>query len=462
MPITHRYPIRGVTKINESIEELATRVSSKQVKTSTSNQHSSQSMTISPDLDDHTINHESDDNLIMNQPPMEQKIFVAHQSKSPQRISSEHGTLLEEEVNFLKAELNNLKLQHSQSQSDAMNLSSGQTFSQHPVTTTFQQPSFTSPFTPPIQVVVKPDPLQQIKDFIKSFAGNDNEDVRKWVESISHVFDIICLPGANEELCLQYAPAFLKGYGYKWWIENKAHIQNWSTFKQLIIERFGEKNEYLLEQQLNHRKQQPNEPTIQYYYDILELCAKCDPDMSDRQRIRKLMNGLRLSLYQEAIKDTYATPSEFLTKVQRLEKIEKLMELRQTSMEMSGSWATSNNRSDASTTYPTVIPNDLSLNQNSSWHYTTRNQSSSPHVYPNRQTSRDHQNVELSRPHQLDRQQNSDQYRTNASTPRQNTSMGGSNFQCYYCGQWGHYARNCWQRNNSSSSQQPSIHQKNQ
>ncbi|CAF2952547.1 unnamed protein product [Rotaria sp. Silwood2] len=171
-----------------------------------------------------------------------------------------------------------------------------------------------------------------MKDFIKRFFGNPDDDASKWLASINHFFDILRLPGNKDELCFQYAPAFLKTYAYRWWTENKSFISDWSLFRQMFIEQFGEKNEYISEQQMNQRKQQSHEPVIKYYYDMMELCHKCDPTMSNKQKVHKLILGLRLSLYQEAIKDDYSTPKEFLVKVQQLENIEKLVELRQTSI----------------------------------------------------------------------------------------------------------------------------------
>lgn len=47
---------------------------------------------------------------------------------------------------------------------------------------------------------------------------------------------------------------------------------NWLSFQQLFFEQFNDRNEFLLEQQLNHRKQQETEPVIKYYYDVMGLC----------------------------------------------------------------------------------------------------------------------------------------------------------------------------------------------
>ena len=69
---------------------------------------------------------------------------------------------------------------------------------------------------PSIQYVINIDPLQQMKEFVKSFSGNSEDDASKWLASINHFFDIIRLPGDKDEMCLQYAPAFLKTNAYRW------------------------------------------------------------------------------------------------------------------------------------------------------------------------------------------------------------------------------------------------------
>ena len=83
------------------------------------------------------------------------------------------------------------------------------------------------------------DPLQQLKNFVKPFRGIDTDDVVQWIESVIHFFNIIQLPGIQERLHLQYAPALLQDYAYKWWVENKAQILDWSTFTRLLIQRIG-------------------------------------------------------------------------------------------------------------------------------------------------------------------------------------------------------------------------------
>ncbi|CAF0917660.1 unnamed protein product [Rotaria sordida] len=235
------------------------------------------------------------------------------------------------EVDRLTKELELMKLQQSQQQPNTVRVThpdASYSVVQQPTTTTAQLP-YSNMTMAPIHVIINTDPLQQMKDFVKPFNGNPNDDVTKWIESIVHYFDIAQISGDKETLYFQYAPAFLKEYAYKWWADQKHYIFSWSIFKQALITQFAEKNEYLIEQQFDQRKQQINEPVIKYYYDIIDLCKKYDPLMSDKQKIRKLTNGLKLSLYQEAIKETYSTSFDFLIKVQQLENIQKLIELRQ-------------------------------------------------------------------------------------------------------------------------------------
>ena len=171
-----------------------------------------------------------------------------------------------------------------------------------------------------IQYVINLDPLRQMKEFVKPFNGNSDDDPVKWIDSINHFFDVVRLPGDKDELRLQDAPAFLKQYAYRWWTEHKSSIDTWQGFYHAFTDQFAEKNEYLLKQQLHQRKQQPNESVLKYYYDMIDLCRRCDPTMTDRQKIRRLMNGLRLSFTRRPLNTNSSHQKQFLTKIQQFEK----------------------------------------------------------------------------------------------------------------------------------------------
>jgi hypothetical protein len=457
MSIQHQYFTRSKGKTDQTLSELSTELPSTRRMTSSNVEHE----TTDTDESQHLDNNDS----------VNSNLHITQQAET---LLSDKTCSLQEEMNHLRKELEFMKLKQSQQHATMSHLSDSHSFTHHPLSTHLPPSSHTPMLvsSPPLHFVINTDPLQQMKDFVKPFHGTDNDDVIKWIESIVHYFDIARLPGDKEKLYLQYAPAFLKEYAYKWWADNKHRISNWQTFTQLIIEQFGHKNEYFIEQQLDQRKQQADEPVIKYYYDIIDLCKKYDPKMSNKQKIHKLMNGLRLSLYQDAIKETYSTPSEFLTKVQHFENIQKLIDLRQMQMEVSTVWkdiddtstqkknfhrssksqsssnAPSSNRLSQATYNIAPSRNEYS---NQSYHP----QSFSPNYHPWQQQSdfdRTHR-YRQSQPPQTrriyDSQPITDYNRSFSSSQHGADLSNGSNFQCYNCGQSGHIARHCQQDNNA-------------
>jgi len=428
----YRYPIRSKTKIDQT----------------TNNSSTESSFTInmpSPDMEQSTMDikelqHDDNQNqtnsgthYMVNNTKIsnEEKLFSFHPPQQPSTISSSAQVYsLQMELDILRKELAVLKLQQSQQQSNI------QLVDHNSITAT------------PMHIVINTDPLQQMKDFVKPFFGNSNDDVIKWIESIVHYFAIARVTGDKEQLYFQYAPAFLKEYAYKWWSEKKEGISNWITFKQLLIEQFDKRNEYLIEQQLDQRKQQLNEPVIKYYYDIMELCKKYDPNMSDKQKVRKLINGLRVSLYQDAIKETYTTPSEFLAKVQQLENIQKLIELRQTQDEQFDQAYSPdyNDQRPTSQAYPTQYDRQSTNNYNRTYSSSrnTDNRSNGPKVqcYSCGQWGHTARQCPQAR--------------------RQTDKSNGTNLECYNCGQWGHIARHCQQDNQLPTNSQQYARSKNQ
>lgn len=170
-----------------------------------------------------------DDHLITSQSHNHQEICnssIEPQSSPSQVLKPSTAPLQYESIRILQSEVDSLKSElqmHQKRQHPpvmhTMEFSNCSRGPPCPINTSSQSTEIMSN-VPPIQYVINIDPLQQMKDFVKPFHGNPDDDATKWRDNIVHFFDIVRLPGNKDELCFQYGPAFLKTYAYRWWIEN--------------------------------------------------------------------------------------------------------------------------------------------------------------------------------------------------------------------------------------------------
>ncbi|CAF3133908.1 unnamed protein product [Rotaria socialis] len=193
--------------------------------------------------------------------------------------------------------------------------------------------------------------------------------------------------------------------------------------------------------------------------------------MTDKQKIRKLTNGLKLSLYQEAIKEAYSTSFDFLTKTQQLENIQKLIELRQTqttqvstimknddklSLPLHSYQSSSqqpNNYTRRPTYYSSSAQNDYSDTTQQSFALPSNPYPSYEHYEGNQ-----NQQYPASQVSQVQQRYN----QPHSFTQHQNYSSGKSDIYCYNCGQPEHIARYCQQETATSSAGQQQKYSKKQ
>ncbi|CAF1546738.1 unnamed protein product, partial [Rotaria sordida] len=168
--------------------------------------------------------------------------------------------------------------------------------------------------------------------------------------------------------------------------------------------------------------------------------------MSDKQKIRKLTNGLKLSLYQEAIKETYSTSFDFLIKVQQLENIQKLIELRQNQTAQVSTITKSDDKlslssqvhsyqlsSRQSNNYPTKSTYYSSSTQNDYPYPTQQSFSPTSNQYSPYEHSEFNQNQQY--PISQFSQSQHMYSQPHSYLHHQHHSSGKSNIYCYNCGQ---------------------------
>ncbi|KAH7939564.1 hypothetical protein HPB52_013797 [Rhipicephalus sanguineus] len=67
-----------------------------------------------------------------------------------------------------------------------------------------------------------------------------------------------------------------------------------------------------------NRTQLPSETPEQYYYDVVQLCARVNPSMTEDDRLRHLMRGLRPDVQEKMIIANPETCAAFLQILQRI------------------------------------------------------------------------------------------------------------------------------------------------
>jgi hypothetical protein len=77
---------------------------------------------------------------------------------------------------------------------------------------------------------------------------------------------------------------------------------------------------FFQEKKLRDRIQGLEEPTVGYFYDVLDLCRLVDPNMADPTKIEYLFRGLRPTLVEKIYPCRPQTCTEFLAHVKVYEE----------------------------------------------------------------------------------------------------------------------------------------------
>ncbi|KAH6931345.1 hypothetical protein HPB50_023910 [Hyalomma asiaticum] len=69
---------------------------------------------------------------------------------------------------------------------------------------------------------------------------------------------------------------------------------------------------------LENRVQVPSESPKQYYYDVLQLCARVDQDMKEKDRVRHLLRGLRADALEKMVLTNPTSTGQFSQTLPRI------------------------------------------------------------------------------------------------------------------------------------------------
>ncbi|KAK8767435.1 hypothetical protein V5799_005785 [Amblyomma americanum] len=150
------------------------------------------------------------------------------------------------------------------------------------------------------------------------FKGTPEESAAEWLTCYEHVASLNCWDSDTKVKFLYLA---LDGDAKKWYTTQllTGAPSSWSDWaaklKACFSSRHAAEIAYL---RLQNRVQLPTESPEQYFYDVMQLCARVDPKMPEEDRLRHLLRGLQPATMEKMIISNPTTCADFLQILQRL------------------------------------------------------------------------------------------------------------------------------------------------
>ncbi|CAF1372994.1 unnamed protein product [Didymodactylos carnosus] len=156
------------------------------------------------------------------------------------------------------------------------------------------------------------------------FSGKDEQDPITWLLDMDQMFDAA---GTKPDERRRILPMYLGGNGKKWY-RNGIYDSDYDTFKQKLIDAFTTSSQQLkISSKLMNRHQGLNESVPSYYYDVLSLCTRFNPETTEKEKVLHLLRGLKPSLLQAVLMFDPSTCNNLLEQAKRAEAATSLAQL---------------------------------------------------------------------------------------------------------------------------------------
>lgn len=161
-----------------------------------------------------------------------------------------------------------------------------------------------------------------------TFLGKKGENVVDWLKRYERVGRYNCW---RDTECLENIEMYLGGAAAKWYaylVATGSVPRTWHDvggfrgLRNALLAQFTPANyERFQEDRLRDRKQGFDEPMTEYYFDVLDMCAKVNPKMSEEAKLNYLFRGLKPSVLEKLWVLKSATCKEFLREAKRYQVI---------------------------------------------------------------------------------------------------------------------------------------------
>ncbi|GBO38754.1 hypothetical protein AVEN_50330-1 [Araneus ventricosus] len=154
------------------------------------------------------------------------------------------------------------------------------------------------------------------------FSGDDQQDANKWLEDFQR---IATYNHWGDQMCLANVIFYLAGTARQWFDNNEDTFTNFTTFKNSLSNAFCRTEDLRrqAERLLLTRTQQIGETPESYIQDVLSLCRKANPSMSEDEKVAHLMKGIAEDLYQTLLVQDFRRADEFVKRCREIESLRR-------------------------------------------------------------------------------------------------------------------------------------------
>ena len=151
---------------------------------------------------------------------------------------------------------------------------------------------------------------------IDRFTGNNEQDPNVWLNDIEDLFEGTKLDKSDRRRLLPMC----FGEDVKKWYRSAILSSDYEEFKIQFLKAFTSPAYKLqISAKLVNRRQNNTESVQSYYYDILSLCSRFNPNMAEDEKLVYLLRGLKPSIQQQVIVNNPEDCQELLEQAKRIE-----------------------------------------------------------------------------------------------------------------------------------------------
>ncbi|KFM62702.1 hypothetical protein X975_05395, partial [Stegodyphus mimosarum] len=154
------------------------------------------------------------------------------------------------------------------------------------------------------------------------FTGDGQEDTNRWLKDFDRIANY---NHWDDQMCLANVIFYLAGTARQWFDNNEDTFTSWTVFRNALKNAFSRTADVKrqAERLLLTRAQQIDETSEAYIQDVLSLCRKANPSMSEDEKVAHLMKGIAEDLYQVLSSQDYDSVDAFVKRCRHIESLRR-------------------------------------------------------------------------------------------------------------------------------------------